>query len=111
MVISSESKGAAEPPTINGTHTIGVKKPKASPVHLLGPLSGEEISRSSSLLTRSWPEGTLFKFKSIVLREPPKTELLPYLEAERSGQELPSIDRFSDVVYYIKNTVCHPSTL
>lgn len=101
MGINSGPK--VDPPYTNGTQTDGAKAKK--PVHPLGPLSPEEISRSSKLLAQSWPEGTLFRFKSIVLREPTKAELLPYLEAEWSGKELPSIDRLSDVVYYIKNTV------
>ncbi|RKU40465.1 hypothetical protein DL546_002320 [Coniochaeta pulveracea] len=100
MGINSGPK--VDPPYTNGTQTDGAKAKK--PVHPLGPLSPEEISRSSKLLAQSWPEGTLFRFKSIVLREPTKAELLPYLEAEWSGKELPSIDRLSDVVYYIKNT-------
>ncbi|OIW26880.1 hypothetical protein CONLIGDRAFT_635126 [Coniochaeta ligniaria NRRL 30616] len=100
MGVSHDSP-AAEPPKTNGAN--GVKKSKL-PTHPLGPLTGDEISRSSRLVVQSWPAGTEFRFKSIKLREPPKTELIPYLEAERAGKELPTIDRLSDVVYYLKNT-------
>jgi primary-amine oxidase len=110
MGINSGPKVEVDPAHTNGTYTNGVKAKKPAAVHPLGPLSPEEISRSSSLLAQSWPEGTLFKYKSIVLREPSKAELLPYLGAERSGKELPSIDRLSDVIYYIKNTVCLTAT-
>lgn len=106
MGINSEPKVNSDHAHTNGTYTNGVRAKKPAPVHPLGPLSPEEISRSSQLLAQSWPEGTLFRFKSIVLREPTKAELLPYLDAEWSGKEPPSIDRLSDVVYYIKNTVC-----
>lgn len=101
MGISSDSP-AAEVPKANGVN--GVKKSKV-PTHPLGPLTGDEISRSSRLVAQSWPEGTQFRFKSIKLREPTKSELIPYLEAERAGKEVPTIDRLSDVVYYLKNTV------
>jgi len=102
MGISSDSP-AAQAPMANGVN--GVKKPKVVPTHRLGPVTGEEISRSSRLVAQSWPEGTQFRFKSIKLREPPKSELMPYLEADRAGKELPAIERLIDVVYYLKNTV------
>lgn len=98
----SHDAPAAEAPKVNGT------KKSTVPTHPLGPLTGDEISRSSRLVAQSWPEGTQFRFKSIKLREPPKAELFPYLEAEWAGKELPVIDRLSDVVYYIKNTVTSP---
>ncbi|KAB5536213.1 copper amine oxidase [Coniochaeta sp. 2T2.1] len=100
MGISQDSP-AVEAPHTNGVN--GVKKTKV-PTHPLGPLTGAEISRSSGLVAQSWPQGTQFRYKSIKLREPAKAELLPYLEAERTGMELPSIERLADVIYYIKNT-------
>lgn len=106
MGANSESRVAAEPPTTNGVN--GVNESKAATTHPLGPLAAEEISRSSRLIAQSWPEGTMFKFKVIKLREPSKSDLVPYLEAERSGKELPAIGRRSDVAYYIKNTVGRP---
>ena len=91
---------------VNGVNSAnGTKGPATYPSHPLGPLSGVEITQSSRLVTESWPEGTLFQFKSVKLREPAKKELVPYLTAERAGGSLPSIDRRSDVLYYIRNTV------
>ncbi|KLU85592.1 copper amine oxidase 1 [Magnaporthiopsis poae ATCC 64411] len=78
--------------------------PPACQAHPLGPLSGDEISRSSSLIRAAWPEGTKFQFKVVTLLEPAKAELMPYLVAERNGQSPSSIDRRSFVVYYIRNT-------
>lgn len=98
----SQDAPAAEAFKADGVN--GVKKSNV-PTHPLGPLTGEEIRRSSRLVAESWPQGTQFRFKSIKLREPPKAELFPYLEAESAGKELPAIERLSDVVYYIKNTV------
>jgi primary-amine oxidase len=106
---SSDSPVANAPVTsgTNGTDggVNGVNKSRSAPTHPLGPLTAEEISRSSRLVAQSWPEGTLFRFKVIKLREPTKTELLSYLDAKRAGTDLPAIDRLSDVAYYIKNTV------
>jgi len=93
------------PAKTNGVNGVnGVQKSKL-PTHPLGPLTPDEIRRTSSVIAQSWPQGTQFRFKSIKLREPTKAELIPYLEAERAGKELPVIERFSDVVYYLKNTV------
>jgi primary-amine oxidase len=106
MGISQDAPATAHTNGVNGANgTNGVKKAKL-PTHPLGPLTPDEIRQTSSIVAQSWPQGTQFRFKSIKLREPTKTELIPYLEAERAGKELPSIERFSDVVYYIKNTVC-----
>ena len=73
--------------------------------HPIGPLSGEEIERSSSLIRQVWPTETKFQFKVITLLEPAKAELVPYLDAERKGQKHRAIDRRAFVVYYLKNTV------
>jgi primary-amine oxidase len=110
MGVSSDSPVAKARVTsgTNGTNggVNGVNNSSSAPTtHPLGPLTAEEISRSSRLVAQSWPEGTLFRFKVIKLREPTKTELLSYLDAKRAGTDLPAIDRLSDVAYYIKNTV------
>lgn len=73
--------------------------------HPLGPLARQEIAQSSALIKGQWPEGTKFHFKIVTLLEPPKAELVPYLEAERAGQTPKPIDRKSQVVYYLRNTV------
>lgn len=76
--------------------------------HPIGPLTASEITRSASLLKASWPANTEFQFKTVTLLEPPKAELLPYLQAERSGGAPAKIDRKSFVLYYIRNTVSVP---
>lgn len=110
MVVNSDFRPANKPfnglnirHAVNGINAHRISRPV--PTHPLGPLTAEEIKQSSRLMVQSWPEGTLFRFKVIKLREPAKSELVPYLKAERSGQSLPAIDRLVDVVYYIKNTV------
>lgn len=89
--------------TVSGSN--GSVKQATGFTHPLGPLTGEEISRSSALIRAEWPEGTKFQFKVISLLEPPKIELAPYLEAERTGKTPSPIDRKSEVVYYLRNTV------
>lgn len=73
--------------------------------HPIGPLTASEINRSVSLLKASWPANTDFIFKAVTLLEPLKAELLPYLQAERSGSAPAKIDRKAFVLYYIRNTV------
>ena len=91
MVTSADSNGSAGPP--------------AYQAHPIGPLSSQEIEGASALIRRAWPDGTYFQFKVITLLEPAKAELVPYLDAERKGQQHHSIDRRAFVVYYLKNTV------
>jgi primary-amine oxidase len=73
--------------------------------HPIGPLTASEITRAASLLKASWPANTDFNFKAVTLLEPLKAELLPYLQAERSGSTPAKIDRRAFVLYYIRNTV------
>lgn len=100
---------ASEPATINQTKaaaatTNGTAR-KSAPSHPLGPLTASEISKSSDLIRAQWPEGTKFQFKVVTLLEPPKAELAPYLQAERASRSIKPIDRKSQVVYYLRNTV------
>ncbi|KAL8403108.1 hypothetical protein RB594_008389 [Gaeumannomyces avenae] len=95
---ATQLKGA-----VNGAPSAAAAPPPCQ-AHPLGPLSGDEISRSSSLIRAAWPEGTKFQFKVITLLEPAKAQLIPYLDAERKGQSPSRIDRRSFVVYYIRNT-------
>lgn len=98
----------AHTPDLSGTKTADSTAPgnKAAGLsHPLGPLSGDEISQSSALIRAQWPEGTKFQFKILTLLEPPKTELVPYLAAEKAGETPKPIDRKSQVVYYLRNTV------
>lgn len=73
--------------------------------HPIAPLTAAEITESSKFIRESWPANTSLQFKVVTLDEPSKTELVPYLAAERAGGKLPTIARKSMVVYYIRNTV------
>lgn len=75
--------------------------------HPLGPLTGQEIVQTSTLIKALWPQDINIQFKTITLHEPAKAELVPYLAAERAGQPTPSIDRRAFVVYYLRGTVRH----
>ena len=79
-----------------------------SEAHPLNPLSASEISVSAELIKSVWPAHTDLRFKAITLEEPPKRDLVPYLEAEHHGVSLPPIPRKSFVAYYIRNTVSQP---
>lgn len=78
--------------------------------HPLGPLTGQEIVQTSTLIKALWLEDNQIQFKTITLQEPAKAELLPYLNAERAGQPTPRIDRRAFVVYYLRGTVRQPDT-
>lgn len=97
----------AHTPELNGTKTASsTASGKTSGLsHPLGPLSGGEISQSSALIRAQWPEGTKFQFKIVTLLEPPKAELIPYLAAEKAKETPKPIDRKSQIVYYLRNTV------
>lgn len=77
-------------------------------VHPLAPLSGDEIKAASAIVQNAWPQGTNLHFKAVTLEEPPKAEVVPYLEAEHSGAPRPNIRRKAFVNYYIRNTVRCP---
>jgi primary-amine oxidase len=79
--------------------------------HPLAPLSASELQNAAAIIQASWPAHTDLYFKVVTLQEPPKTEVLKYLEREHgSGEQLPSISRKAFINYYIRNTVCceHP---
>lgn len=113
QVMTADDTKTADPaqmPALNGTKTAGStgSSLKSGLSHPLGPLSANEITQSSSLIKSQWPESTKFQFKILTLLEPPKAELVPYLAAEKSGETPKPIDRKSQVVYYLRNTVsCH----
>lgn len=106
---ADDSKAAEAPSSAAGVHSatkaVNGSDTKSLPSHPLGPLTAAEISQSSALIRGQWPEGTEFIFKILTLLEPPKVELVPYLEAEKAGGAPKPIDRKSQVVYYLKNTV------
>lgn len=73
--------------------------------HCIAPLTGDEISHASGLVKALYPSNTSLQFKVVTLQEPPKAEVLLYLEAEHSNGPLPAIERKAWVNYYIRNTV------
>lgn len=85
---------------------LSLSSAKASQ-HPLSPLTAHEITSASYIVQQSWPSGTDLHFKTVTLEEPPKSLVLPYLDAEHSNNELPSVPRKAFVNYYIRNTVCH----
>ena len=87
------------------TSTPAAVPAKQTVAHPLAPLSGEEISAASQIIRGLWPDNTVLQFKVVTLEEPPKAQVLPYLEAEHAGSSLPSIERKVFVNYYLKNTV------
>ena len=82
-----------------------IRVTKETSTHPLAPVSAEEIKQAVTFIRAQWPENTDLHFKSITLQEPAKAAVLPYIEAETSGQPLPSIDRRILVTYYIRKTV------
>lgn len=82
-----------------------------APWHPLAPLTAAELQKAAGIIKASWPAHTDLHFKVVTLQEPPKTEVLKYLEAEHGGKPLPSIPRKAFVNYYIRNTVCRASSV
>jgi len=78
---------------------------KQQVAHPLAALSAAEIAATAQLVKGAWPAQTDIHFKVITLQEPPKAEVVPYLEAEHSGGQTPTIARKAFVNYYIRNTV------
>ena len=78
-----------------------VKSPRAHPYN---PLSADEIKYASSILETQWAQNTDIQYKVITLQEPPKKEVLPYLDAEARGASLPFIARKAFISYYPRKT-------
>lgn len=78
---------------------------KALPSHPLAPLSSAEITAAAAIIKASWPAHTDLHFKAVTLEEPPKSEVLGYLDAEHNSKSLPVIGRQAFLNYYIRNTV------
>lgn len=91
-------------PTATPMETTLPVRTKARTQHPYAPLSTTEIVNASSLMKAKWPQGTDLQFKMVTLAEPPKKDVLPYLEAERTGTSLPHIDRVAFVSYYLRKT-------
>jgi Cu2+-containing amine oxidase len=78
-------------------------------MHPLAALSREEIKIVSTLIKKLWPPPTEIHFKVLTLLEPPKDQVLSYLEIEHGSNNTnlrnPAPDRRAWVNYYIRNTV------
>lgn len=74
--------------------------------HPLAPLSAAELQNAASIIKASWPARTDLHFKVVTLQEPPKAEVIKYLEAEHEKKPLPTVSRKAFINYYIRNTVC-----
>ncbi|KAJ4364306.1 hypothetical protein N0V95_000818 [Ascochyta clinopodiicola] len=77
---------------------------KALSSHPLAPLSALEIKAAASTIRASWPAHTDLHFKVVTLQEPPKAQVLRYLEAEHAGGPRPHLARKAFLNYYIRNT-------
>lgn len=73
-------------------------------VHPLAPLTEVEILHSSQLIKSQHPNDSVV-FKTITLAEPPKDQMIVYLDAEHAGYTPPAIDRKSFINYYLGNNV------
>jgi primary-amine oxidase len=82
------------------------RREKSAASHPLSPLSAAELQDAAAIIKASWPAHTDLHFKVVTLQEPPKVEVLKYLEAEHSGKPVPSLSRKAFINYYIRNTVC-----
>jgi primary-amine oxidase len=80
---------------------------KTVPSHPLAPLSASELQNAAAIIKASWPAHTDLHFKVVTLQEPPKVEVLKYLEAEHGDKSFPAISRKAFINYYIRSTVCH----
>jgi primary-amine oxidase len=84
-------------------------------MHPLAALSEHEIKAVAGLTKGLYSPATEIHFKVITLQEPPKDQVLSYLEAEHATGDalvqLKAIDRKAWVNYYIKNTVCQIQVL
>jgi primary-amine oxidase len=87
------------------TTSLPIRPAKQAGSHPLAPINAEEIQQAASLVKAVWPKETDIHFKALTLEEPPKAELVPYLEAEFHGQNLPQIQRKVFAAYYLRNTV------
>jgi len=78
---------------------------KTVPSHPLAPLSAEELRTAASIIKASWPARTDLHFKVVTLQEPPKAEVVKYLDAEHGNKPLPAVSRKAFINYYIRHTV------
>ena len=75
------------------------------PSHPLCPLTAAEIRTAAEAVKAMYSGRPDIHFKILTLDEPEKALLVPFLDAEHAGRQLPQIDRKVFVAYYIRNTV------
>lgn len=68
-------------------------------VHPLDPITETEARQAVTAVKNAYP-GTDIHFKSIQIDEPPKSKLLPFLNAEGSHAPLPPPPRIAYAIYY-----------
>ncbi|KAH8892169.1 amine oxidase [Thozetella sp. PMI_491] len=72
-------------------------------LHPLDPLSPQEISLAASI-TKNHFTGKRLIFRVTTLAEPPKKQLIPFLEAERLGERRPlPPPRTAQIQFYLEN--------
>ncbi|RSL79554.1 hypothetical protein CEP51_007259 [Fusarium floridanum] len=72
-------------------------------LHPLDPATAEEIGRATGMIKKLFSPVELH-FKAAGLDEPPKKELVRYLDAEHKGLPLPLLPRCIFAIWYIKRT-------
>ncbi|KAJ4247480.1 hypothetical protein NW762_013156 [Fusarium torreyae] len=75
----------------------------ASYAHPLDPATAEEIEQATAIVKQFF-YGIPLHFKAAGLDEPPKKELVAYLEAEHNGAPLPALPRRIFAMWYIHRT-------
>jgi primary-amine oxidase len=83
--------------------SVTLKMSTSIPKHPLDPLTADEILKVSALLKAHSPKQSLH-FKIITIIEPPKTQLRPFLKAERNGAIKENLPRKASSLYYHRGT-------
>lgn len=82
-----------------------IRPSKHATPHPFAPLSGAEIINAATIIRKSWPQDTDLQFRVITLREPDKSTVIPFLDAENKGESYSTpLARKAFVVYYLRNT-------
>ncbi|OJJ42255.1 hypothetical protein ASPZODRAFT_20648 [Penicilliopsis zonata CBS 506.65] len=71
--------------------------------HPLDPATPEEIQRATDLVKAAYA-GVPLHFKAAGLEEPPKAQMVEYLDAEHNNRPLPYMPRCVFLIWYIKRT-------
>lgn len=76
-------------------------------LHPFDALQDAELRLASKLMKDHYPALFGIHFLQIDRQEPPKKDMLKYLEAERAGKPLPEVPRRAYVVYTDKENLCY----